>query len=252
MMSDIKETVDAIRENSFVAALEKRLTVDANDELVNIYNQVAKPSYLDNEPNRAWQSDFFTTTRFTASCFYNFFQADDTASTLEVDNGVIKPKPLTLAFASFNEFTDDVKAMFLKPAIWTFSGLHHAARFTFKFFEVIAHLVVATLDWINLKVKKNQHGSNIFDRSGAKAIEKAEETLSQDLKHAGEAALDLAESGIKMLVYPLIAGYELPAQLLSMIARSMCSYRGVSNDDVLDVVHDGVDHVKDAAVSLNS
>ncbi|MDF1684609.1 MAG: hypothetical protein P1U36_08115 [Legionellaceae bacterium] len=311
-MSDTntKDTIDAIRKNPVVAALEKRLTVDANEELVNLYNQAAKPSYTltetceadvggikksitttrikDDEQNRAWQSDFFTTTRFTASCFLNpfaskkddadaaenksenaddkvtkpnslsfllnpFVSKKDDADTAENksesnDDEVMKPKPLTLAFESFHEFTDDVKALFFKPTILTLLGAWHAARFAFKMVEIIVHLMVAGLDWLNLEVKKNQCDPTKPDHQAVSAsIDKARESLSQDLKNAGEAALDLVESAIKMMVYPFLVGYELPAQIVSIAARSIFSYQNISKADVAEVVTDGVDQVKEAA-----
>jgi len=240
MMSDFKETFDAIRAYPVVAQFEERLTVHANDELSYFYNITAKPSYItEYDPSRAWQSDFFSTRRATASCFYNFFASND-------DDNNTGNMPLTLDFASFDEFTDDLKALILKPAIWTFFGLYHAARFTLKILEVIAHLVVAALDWIHLKVQQNQDDSKsvfkvfVHDSETAKSIRHAEETLSQDLKNARQAALDLAESGIKMMAYPFMAGYELPAQLVSIIVRSLCSYNGASNDDVAKAVQDGL------------
>jgi hypothetical protein len=246
MMSDFKKTFDAIREYPVVAELEKRLTVKANEELAYQYMTTAKPSYLCTSHNnhnlskfylsKFWQSDFLSTRRVTASCFYNFFASNDDDDT--------EDKPLTLAFASFNELTDDLKALILKPAIWTFFGLYHAARFTLKILEVIAHLVVAALDWIHLKVQENQHGINIFDGKGAQDIKHAKKTLNQDLNNAYEAGLDLAESGIKMMAYPFMAGYELPAQLVSIIVRSLCSYNGASNADVAQAVNDRVDDAK--------
>lgn len=249
-MSDIQETVDAIRQNSIVAALEKRLTVDANRELVDLYNQAAKPSYItNNDLDRAWQSDFFTTTRVTASCFLNPFASDTPSkSTLASSATVlqdveIQPKPLALAFASFNEFTDDVKALFLKPAILTLSGAWHAVLFACKMVEIVAHLAVAALHWINLEVIKNQLDSNA-NCIPSGSINKASEQLYEDLKNAGEAALDLVASAIKMVVYPFVAGYEIPAQIVSMTARSIFSYRNISKDDVAEVLHDGAGQAK--------
>jgi|GEM_PF-1785782 len=168
-------------------------------ELKNRYLDIAQPSY--------YTYTFFTNNNDEAEFFIS--QARWNAS------------HITEGFKSKNEVKDDLKALIIKPALLTFEAGYHGVMFTLKLIEVCAHLLAALIEFCT---KKPDDTRSFFQRMNVFADKApAFEVPQQDLKNAGDAALDAAESLIKLIVYPMVATAELYVQSGSFLAKCLFS-----------------------------
>lgn len=119
---------------------------------------------------------------------------------------------LTAGFQSKDELKDDLKA-FLKVAILYYEGGYHGLRCTLKILALVAHILAAGIDVI------------------------AGQDAKLDLTDAEETLIDLVESGIKFMLYPSYASFELGLQFVSFVLKGFCSLHdnaGKTVDDVAD------------------
>lgn len=131
---------------------------------------------------------------------------------------------ITKGFTSQKEFTDDLQAIVLKPALLVLDGLMNGFMFTFKLLQVFIHLVVALVNLLFQPPKEAKTGIssvfgwiNPFDKAQATQIPEA------DLNRAGNAAIDAAEALVKNIIYPWIATAEFGLQSFSFIAKCIFS-----------------------------
>tara|TARA_R110002126_G_scaffold239409_1_gene382704 strand:- start:128359 stop:128997 length:639 start_codon:yes stop_codon:yes gene_type:complete len=129
---------------------------------------------------------------------------------------------ITKGFASKNEFKDDLKALIIKPALLTFEAGYHGVRFVLKLLEVLAHLLTALIEMIPQEPEESKYPMlsklNLFNRNPTALI-----IPEQDLANAADAAVDAAESLVKLIVYPIVANIEFYAQCGSFIAKCVFS-----------------------------
>lgn len=128
---------------------------------------------------------------------------------------------ITKGFLSKDEFKDDLKALIIKPALLIFEAGYHTVRFTLKCLEVLAHLVAALVELFTKKPDDNRTMLERLNPFGDKAP--AFEVPVQDLKNAGDAAVDAVESLVKLVLYPILAHGEFYAQGGSFIAKCLFS-----------------------------
>jgi hypothetical protein len=122
-----------------------------------------------------------------------------------------KAANLTAGFQSKDDVKDDVKA-FLKVAILIFESGKHGLRCVLKGWELLAHIIAAMVDL-------------------------ADKDAKLDLTDAGDTLIDLVESGVKFVLYPGYASFEMGLQVLSFVFKGICSLHdnvGKTFDDAVD------------------
>lgn len=161
---------------------------------------------------------------------------------------------ITKGFASKAEFKDDLKALIVKPALLAFEAAYAGAKFALKLMELLAHCVVALVELLIQEPKEPKKGiEGIFEQFpfvGKKTPEL--KVPEKDLNNAGDVAIDMAESLVKLVVYPWIASAEFYAQSGSFIAKCLFSLDEKMEEKFSELATSAQGYMQDAAKSIAS